>query len=119
MSARSMGKAQAVGDRALRAILSVFWFACDWWAVPVAALVLYGLVGCAAAPTAPGVVKVPVAVPCQTQIPPRPAFAADTLTGDEDIWTIGTALWADRKARAAWEIDIETRLKGCIDGAEP
>lgn len=26
MSARSMGKAQAVGDRALRAILSVFWF---------------------------------------------------------------------------------------------
>lgn len=117
MRASPILPARQAADRALRAVLAILAFACDWWMLPVGVLIIVGLMGCAATQTAPGMVKVPVSVPCQTQIPPRPVFPADGLTGDEDLWTLGTTLWADRKARAAWEVDIETRLRGCIEAA--
>lgn len=72
--------------------------------------------GCASVESvAPVTVTTAVAMPCPTRVPTRPAFPADSLTGAEDLWTIGTTLWADRKLRQAYEIDIETRLKGCVE----
>ncbi len=72
------------------------------------------IAGCAGTPAAPITVKVAVPVPCQVQIPPKPVFPADTLTGDEDIWTLGVTMWADRKARQAYELQVETALAGCV-----
>jgi len=119
MSAWPMPRAQRSADRVLRASLAIWWILCEWWPLPVGAVVIVMLMGCAGHQVAPTTVEVGVAMPCQTQVPPRPAFPADNLTGDEDLWTIGTALWADRKARQAWEADIETRLAGCTQAAGP
>lgn len=85
------------------------------------ALVLAVIVaGCASTPaTAPGVVKEAVVLPCQTDLPPRPVMPVESLALDADIWTIGTALWAERKVREAYEIALATRLKGCIEPAAP
>lgn len=71
------------------------------------------LAGCAGTPSAPGTTKVPVATPCDAPVPARPVFPADTLTGAEDIFTLGKTLWSDRKAREAYEIEIRTALEGC------
>lgn len=72
------------------------------------------LAGCAAQETAPGTVNkaVPEA-PCDADVPPRPVFPADALTGKEDLWTIATTLWADHKARRAYELQLETIVEGC------
>lgn len=75
------------------------------------------LTACGTAPKLPITVKQAVATPCATDLPERPTFAADTLTGDEDIFTTGAALWADRKARQAYELKLEIRLAGCIKPA--
>ncbi len=77
------------------------------------------LAGCAGTPTAPATVKVAVATPCDAPVPVKPVFPADTLTGDEDIFTLGKTLWADRKARQAYEIEIRTALEGCTAKAPP
>ena len=78
------------------------------------------LAGCVSPPkTAPAVISKPVILPCQVDVPQRPVMPADTLTGSEDIWTLGVTLWADRKAREAYEIAIRTRLEGCVKPAEP
>jgi len=72
------------------------------------------LIQACATPTAPPTVSVAVAEPpCKVNFPPRPIFPADALTGDEDLWTIGTALWADRLARKAYELQLETAIEGC------
>lgn len=78
------------------------------------------LAGCAGSPTAPATVKVPVPMPCDVDVPALPVFPADTLTGDEDIFTLGKTLWADRKARQAYELKVRTALEGCTaKGVEP
>lgn len=77
---------------------------------------LAALVGaCATQETAPGVVKQAVAEPpCSAQkVPARPVFPADTLTGAESIWVLGTTLWADRKARRAYEAALEVFAQEC------
>ena len=71
------------------------------------------LAGCASTRTAPPVISKPVILPCQTDVPDRPVLPADSLTDQDDLWAIGTALWADRLAREAYEIAIRTRLIGC------
>lgn len=71
--------------------------------------------GCATTATAPGTISVAVATPCQTDLPPRPAMPVDSVAMDADIWTMGTALWAERQIREAYEIALATRLKGCIE----
>lgn len=79
-----------------------------------AALVALLAAACASPPTAPAVVKqaVPEA-PCVVSVPPRPVFPADALTGTEDLFTIGKTLLADIRARAAYELQLETALGGC------
>lgn len=72
------------------------------------------LAGCETLGTAPATVKAAVAeAPCKVSVPVRPVFPADTLTGDEDEFTLGTVLWADRKAREAYQLQLETIVKGC------
>lgn len=71
------------------------------------------LAGCLTTGTAPSVVKEAVYQPCEVAVPSVPHFPADDLTGDEDIWTKGTVLWADRKARRAYELEVRTALEGC------
>ena len=76
------------------------------------------LAGCAGIGTAPATTKqaVPEA-PCKSSLSARPAYPADTLTGTEDIWTMGTTLWADRQARKARELELETTVEGCTKPA--
>lgn len=71
------------------------------------------LAGCGTAPAIPATVNVAVAAPCDAPIPDRPAFPAETLTGTEDIFTIGKTLWADIKLRTAYELKLRTALEGC------
>lgn len=70
------------------------------------------LTGCSG-PRSVTTIREIVPVPCQVKIPDRPVFAGDVLTGEEDLWEIGVALWADRKERQAYELRIETLLAGC------
>ena len=72
------------------------------------------LAGCAGVGTAPSSIKeaVPEA-PCKADVPDRPTFPADTLTGEEDIWTLGVTLWADRKQRQAYELKLEIIAAKC------
>lgn len=82
--------------------------------------ILLLLAGCATTETAPPVVKeaVPEA-PCKAGLADRPVYPADALTGDEDIWTLGITLWADRRARRARELVLETVVEGCTKPAKP
>lgn len=57
--------------------------------------------------------------PCPTEVPTRPSFPADALTGKEDIFTIGKTLYADVKSRMAYELDLRTRLEGCVGPVRP
>lgn len=77
----------------------------------VAALLL---AGCETTGTAPATVKqaVPEA-PCKAALRPKPVYPVDTLKGDEDLFVMGTAWDADRKARRARELELETALEGC------
>jgi hypothetical protein len=75
-------------------------------------LVLALLAGCPIA-SAPGRVSQAVEVPCEVSLPPRPVFPVDRLTGVESVFEIGAALWADRQARRAYELQLETALAGC------
>lgn len=80
-----------------------------------AAIALLLLAGCAwFGDTAPAsTARVVPEAPCDADVPARPVFPADTLTGDEDIFTLGTTLWADRKARKAYELQLEKVAIGC------
>lgn len=80
-----------------------------------AGVLLLLLSGCAwFSDTAPGTTSTAVPeAPCNADVPARPVFPADALTGDEDIFTLGTTLWADRKARKAYELQLETIAVGC------
>lgn len=78
-----------------------------------ALVVLLLLAGCNGGPAPAITVKEAVFVPCDVPLPKRPIFADETLTGDEDIWTIGRALWSGRLARSAYERELEIALEGC------
>jgi hypothetical protein len=80
---------------------------------------LIALSGCAATQTAPATSKVAVPeAPCKAGLAAKPVYPADTLTGDEDLWVLGTQLWADRKARQARELELETVVEGCTKPAQ-
>jgi hypothetical protein len=79
--------------------------------IRVAALALL-LAGCAT-PERLVEVRVPVPVTCIEAVPERPDYPADALTGDEDLWTLVTTLWADRLARQAHQIRLEATLRAC------
>lgn len=77
-------------------------------------VVFLALSGCAI-DTDSGTTKEAVAEePCdRSKLPRPPILAADALTGDEDLFVIGTTLWADRKARQAYERELATFADGC------
>lgn len=78
-----------------------------------AGLALLVLAGCETTPRAGPPTEVPVPVPCVERVPLRPAFPGDGLTGDEDIFSLATTLWADRQARRAYELTLETTVLAC------
>lgn len=94
------------------------WLLNGVYAAAGAGLVLAMLLTGCASPGATVNVSKAVAQACPTTVPPRPAYPVDRLTGDEDEWAIGTALWAERKLRQAHEIDLTNRLRGCVEPAQ-
>lgn len=79
----------------------------------IASIALALLAGCATqAPTTVTVDRA-VVVPCPRQAPARPSFPADHLDPGADVWTIGTLLWADRKAREAYELELRAVAEEC------
>lgn len=70
------------------------------------------LAGCAS--VTPSTVKVAVTETCADRMPERPAFPADGLDPDADVFTKGKVLWADRLARKAYELKLETALAACV-----
>lgn len=76
------------------------------------------LAGCSSAPTIPATVSVAVDKPCDVPVPDKPVFPAEALTGGEDLFTIGKTLWADHKARQAYELKLRTALEGCTGKQE-
>lgn len=82
----------------------------------VVALVLIaglGLTGCASTPE-PVSVRVAVPVPCRVQVPTVPAWPADSLTGNEDIYVSVKTLWADRLLRTAHIQRLTDALNVCV-----
>ncbi len=80
-------------------------------------LIIFGAAiaaGCASTPAQTNTTKEAVAEPpCRIDVPEAPVFPADTLTGREDLFTLGKTLWADRLARRAHQLKLETALRGC------
>lgn len=60
-------------------------------------------------------VHIPTPVPCEAQMPTKPAFAVDVLPLGADIWTQTAALRAERKQRQGYEVELETALWSCIE----
>lgn len=58
-------------------------------------------------------VSVPVAVNCAAKVSPAPAYAADTVSLDADIFTLVQALLIDRETRKAVEGELRAALNGC------
>ena len=78
------------------------------------ALLLTGCAGWSDKPAPSTVGRAVAEPPCDAaKVPRRPAFPADSLGGAEDIFTLGVTLWADRKARRGYELELETVLEGC------
>lgn len=72
------------------------------------------LAGCAVQDVVSGTTKEAVAeAPCKKTPPARPIFPADALTGDEDIFTMGQTIWADRLERRAYERQLEVYAEEC------
>lgn len=72
------------------------------------------LAGCETTRTAPASIPRPVPeAPCKADVPARGVMPADTLTGDEDIFTLGAVLWADRLTRQAYELKLEIIVARC------
>lgn len=72
----------------------------------------FWLAGCAS--VAPSMVKVAVTETCVDRMPEKPAFPADDLDLEVDIFTKGKVLWADRLARKAYELKLETAIAACV-----
>jgi hypothetical protein len=60
-------------------------------------------------------VKVPVPVPCVTQIPPRPTYKLDEtdLTG-KSMYLQGNAVLTELEQRRAREAELEAVLQACV-----
>jgi len=70
---------------------------------------------CATQEVAPGVVKQATPEPpCDAgKAPKGRVYPADSLTGQEDIYQMGAALWADRLARRAYQREAEAFIEEC------
>lgn len=90
--------------------------------IMLSAVTLLGVAGCATAPPPQPVVKtitvdVPVAVPCQPQLGPEPAYpdtaAAVEATPSGQIEQLVQLLLAGRDLRQAWIAEQAAAIKGC------
>lgn len=88
------------------------------WRLALSVMLAF-LVACATTETAPATVGVAVAeAPCDAGKAPKvPTFPADVLRGDEDIFTLGKVLWADRLARRAYQRQAEAFIAECTKRA--
>lgn len=82
-------------------------------------IVAAALLAACAGPMTTTTTKVAVPVECRVEVPAEPVYPADTLTGAEDIFTIVKTLWADRKARQAYALQLKTALAGCTAPLTP
>lgn len=60
-------------------------------------------------------VKVPVSTPCTVRLPEKPAYAADAVNLDADIFTLVQAILVDRETRKAREAELEAAATACSD----
>ena len=74
----------------------------------VCVLTACSLGGCASLPHTQTVL-----VPCKVAKPATPAFPADTLAPDADIFTQAKTLLSDRKVRQGYEGQLETAVASC------
>lgn len=81
-------------------------FAPIWLAASLAA-------GCAADPPLPREVKVPVPVPCITQVPARPDLQPDAWLAELDDYQLVLELARDRRLRQAYQAELEAAIAGC------
>jgi len=72
------------------------------------------LAGCASLPDAPTVVKVPVSVPCLSELPARPALVTDAELLQMPDAAFVLALAADRLERGKYMAVTEALLAGCV-----
>lgn len=75
------------------------------------------LAGCAAPVPRVEVVRVPVPVPCLDRAPERPTFLTDEAFAALPLGTFVTELWADRRARQAYEAQLEAAIAGCVSAS--
>jgi hypothetical protein len=83
------------------------------WLAAMLAVVLFG---CATTgPTSPVVVEIPVAVPCQVQVPPAPAWALSNpqLRGAERARK-AEAVIEELAQREAYQRELLTVLEACL-----
>jgi hypothetical protein len=59
-------------------------------------------------------VEVPIAVPCEAEVPVRPDFNFDKLTPEQDVFEKTRALLADRKLHLGYETELLAALNSCI-----
>ena len=59
-------------------------------------------------------VEVPIAVPCEVEVPVRPDFNFDKLTPEQDVFEKTRALLADRKLHLGYETELLAALNSCI-----
>lgn len=76
------------------------------------------LVACNTAPiiqTETKEVKVPVPVPCKVEIPSPPEYAFPNLRPDHDIFVKSKIILADRRRSLAYEDELLTALRSCVN----
>lgn len=71
------------------------------------------LAGCASAPQAPQIVKVPVHVKCLGEVPARPEFAVEKLDPAATDGAKVLALAADWPRGRIYEGKLEAAIAGC------
>lgn len=75
------------------------------------------LAGCATTPpvinTVIQRVEIPIAVPCNAVIPPRPAMNFEKLVIEDDLFTKTKSVLADRQLYEGYSAELLAALKSC------
>lgn len=85
----------------------------------VCVLAALPLAGCASRPPTMVETKIRVSVPCDAGDVPAPAFPADGLTGDEDLYVKAQTLAADTEVREGYEARLRAAVEACRPTAPP
>lgn len=85
----------------------------------VSMLVLFTLCACSSRPTQPYVpvtqiVRVPVVVPCISELPVKPKFAVSEITEAYDLAAITDAYMVERHQRIIYEAQLLAASAGCV-----